>query len=279
MDFKRIILMLSLFFLVFDCYLGYRVYQEYRSAQIRQTDYQQQSIEQRLSARGIAVMTNLSGEHSTGVLTKIEENDVLRDSIDQLVVGSKSFDENGRLNVTFQEPLSLNGRITQSTREIPTDLAQYIAQEYLSKEDLFIQGGAYTQYWYLPASRTLYFWMTATNDLPVVDGSAEIRLQLDENYNIASYSQTYQESFTPLQASTPYELISSKDAIEVLDTRIQTSLPVNSTIIFVNLSYATYKAWDNIKIYLPVWYVVYQGPDGQIGSMSVDAINGKVIRR
>lgn len=270
--------MLCVFFLVFDCYLGYRVYQEFRTSQIRQTDYQQQNIEQRLSARGISVLTSLSDDISTGVLVKTEDNQVLRNSLDQLSVGSTSFDDANRLNVTFQAPLSLNGRIDKSTRELPIDVAQFISQEYLSKSDLFIKGEAYTEYWYLPASRTIFFWMNAVNNVPIIDGTAEIQLQLDENYDIVSYSQTYQESFVPLQEQ-PYELISSKDAIEVLDTRIQTNLPANSTIIFVKLSYVTYKSWDNIKIYLPVWYVVYQGTDGQLGSMSVDAINGKVIRR
>ena len=45
MDFKRIMLMLTLFFLIFDIYLGFRVYQQVQSTTIRQSDFQQQSID------------------------------------------------------------------------------------------------------------------------------------------------------------------------------------------------------------------------------------------
>ena len=82
-----------------------------------------------------------------------------------------------------------------------------------------------------------------------------------------------------LDEDKPYQLITAREAIEVLDTRIQTNLPSNSTIIYVTLSYIKYKEWDEINIYLPVWNVVYQRSEGQTGSMLVDAIKGQVMER
>lgn len=279
MDFKRIIYMLTLFFLMFDVYLGYRVYQQIQVTQVRQSDYQQQSIEQRLSARGITLQSPLSDEQLTGVLIKTEDNHVLRDQMGQLTVNSATYDENGMLTATFESPLSLNGLLTEAMNVLPSEVAVYIRDQYLTQESLFINGDSYTQYWYLPSNRTIIFWMTTPEGIPIVDGSAEIRLQLNENYEIVSYTQTYQEGFVSLDEAKPYKLITAKQAIEVLDTRIQTNLPANSTIIFVALSYVKYKEWDEVNVYVPVWNVVYQRAEGQTGSMSVDAIKGQVIVR
>ncbi|MGX7104959.1 two-component system regulatory protein YycI [Globicatella sanguinis] len=279
MDFKRIMLMLTLFFLIFDIYLGFRVYQQVQSTTIRQSDFQQQSIEQRLQARDITLLSPLNEEEVEGTLIKTEENSVLRDGLNQLTHQQVNFSDENVLTATFDEPLNMEGQITPETSTLPSEVAKFIRDQYLLNDELFIEGGAYTQYWYLPTNRTIVFWMTAINNTPIVDGSAEIKLQLDENYNIASYTQTYQHNFVTLDEDKPYKLITAREAIEVLDTRIQTNLPSNSTIIHVTLSYIKYKEWDEINIYLPVWNVVYQRSEGQTGSMLVDAIKGQVMER
>ncbi|OFK59564.1 hypothetical protein HMPREF2811_00820 [Globicatella sp. HMSC072A10] len=279
MDFKRIMLMLTLFFLIFDIYLGFRVYQQVQSTTIRQSNFQQQSIEQRLQARDITLLSPLNEEEVEGTLIKTEENTVLRDGLNQLTHQQVNFSDENVLTATFDEPLNMEGQITPETSTLPNEVAKFIRDQYLLNDELFIEGGAYTQYWYLPTNRTIVFWMTAINNTPIVDGSAEIKLQLDENYNIASYTQTYQHNFVTLDEDKPYKLITAREAIEVLDTRIQTNLPSNSTIIHVTLSYIKYKEWDEINIYLPVWNVVYQRSEGQTGSMLVDAIKGQVMER
>lgn len=279
MDFKRILLMLCLFFLIFDVYLGFRVFQQVQTTMIRQSDYQQQSIEQRLQARNITLSSQLSNEVLEGVLIKTEDNSVLSSKVSQLTNQTVTIDEENRLSSTFNEPLNLEGRITAEMSTLPSDIAKYIRDAYLLNESFFIEGVAYTQYWYLPTNRTIIFWMSASNNVPIVDGTAEIQLQLDENYNIVSYTQTYQTNFVPLDEEKPYKLITAREAIEVLDTRIQTNLPSNSMIIHVTLSYIKYKEWNEINIYLPVWNVVYQRSEGQTGSMLVDAVKGKVIER
>lgn len=272
-------LMLTLFFLIFDIYLGFRVYQQVQSTTIRQSDFQQQSIEQRLQARDITLLSPLNEEEVEGTLIKTEENSVLRDGLNQLTHQQVNFSDENVLTATFDEPLNMEGQITPETSTLPSEVAKFIRDQYLLNDELFIEGGAYTQYWYLPTNRTIVFWMTAINNTPIVDGSAEIKLQLDENYNIASYTQTYQHNFVTLDEDKPYKLITAREAIEVLDTRIQTNLPSNSTIIHVTLSYIKYKEWDEINIYLPVWSVVYQRSEGQTGSMLVDAIKGQVMER
>lgn len=279
MDFKRIMLMLTLFFLIFDIYLGFRVYQQVQSTTIRQSDFQQQSIEQRLQARDITLLSPLNEEEVEGILIKTEDNTVLRDGLNQLTHQQVNLSDENVLTATFDEPLNMEGQITPETSTLPSEVAKFIRDQYLLNDELFIEGGAYTQYWYLPTNRTIVFWMTAINNTPIVDGSAEIKLQLDENYNIASYTQTYQHNFVTLDEDKPYKLITAREAIEVLDTRIQTNLPSNSTIIHVTLSYIKYKEWDEINIYLPVWNVVYQHSEGQTGSMLVDAIKGQVMER
>src|SRR5574344_1201864 len=279
MDFKRIMLMLTLFFLIFDIYLGFRVYQQVQSTTIRQSDFQQQSIEQRLQARDITLLSPLNEEEVEGILIKTEDNTVLRDGLNQLTHQQVNLSDENVLTATCDEPLNMEGQIAPETSTLPSEVAKFIRDQYLLNDELFIEGGAYTQYWYLPTNRTIVFWMTAINNTPIVDGSAEIKLQLDENYNIASYTQTYQHNFVTLDENKPYKLITAREAIEVLDTRIQTNVPSNSTIIHVTLSYIKYKEWDQINISLPVWDVVYQRSEGQTGSMLVDAIKAQVMER
>ncbi|MBD3949972.1 two-component system regulatory protein YycI [Tuanshanicoccus lijuaniae] len=281
MDFKRIQMMLILFFLIFDVYLGVRIFQEIQETVVRQSDYQQSSLEQRLSARGIVLNSPLDETAVEGVLVKTEDTQYLRTHAQDLSQDALdiTLGDHGNLSATFKKPLDLEGKVTEQMTTLPTEVAKFIHNKYLVNEQLFIKGSQYTQYWYLPATRTIIFWMTAIDNIPIVDGSAEIRLQLDENYNIASYTQTYQTGFAVLDKAKPHRLISARDAVDVLDARIQTNLPSNSTIIHITLSYTKYKEWDEINIYLPVWNVVYQRSDGQTGSMLVDAIKGQVVER
>lgn len=279
MDFKRIILMLTFFFFIFDAYLAYRVYEQYEQTAIRQSDYQQQSIEQRLTDRGISLISNLDSEKISGHLIKSEDNRRLSDQMDQLKNQSAEITEENQLVSTFDTPLPMELQITNSMNALTPEIASYIRDTYLLNNELFINGEAYTQYWYLPSLKTIIFWTTAHNDAPIIDGTSEIRLQLNEDYDIESYTQTLQEDFVVLEEDKPQPLISARDAIGVLDTRIQTNLPSNSTIIHVTLSYVKYKEWEDVNVYLPVWNVVYQKSDGQTGSMWVDAIRGEVVER
>ncbi|MFK8243097.1 MULTISPECIES: two-component system regulatory protein YycI [unclassified Facklamia] len=281
MDFKRIQMMLILFFLIFDVYLGIRIYQEIQETVVRQSDYQQSSLEQRLSARGIVLNSPLDETVVEGVLVKTEDSQYLRTHVQELPEEALDItvNDNGILTAIFPQPLDLGGRINAQMTTLPAEVAQWIHENFLGDPNLFIKGEQYTQYWYLPSTRTIIFWMTAIDNIPIVDGSAEIRIQLDENYNIISYTQTYQSDFVALDETKPRRLITARDAVDVLDARIQTNLPSNSTIIHITLSYTKYKEWDEINIYLPVWNIVYQRSDGQTGSMLVDAIKGQVVER
>lgn len=276
MDFKRIIALLTAFFLVFDGYLAYRVYQQIQVTTVKTRDYQQQSIEQRLTARGIVILNPLSEVNDIGTLMKSEDTQLLRDQMVQLSNQTVSFEEQ-KLISFFEQPLSLNQLVTQEMNVLSPEAAQFIRDNYLLNPQIFIAGEKYTKYWYLPNAKQIIFWMTSENGLPIVDGTSEITLQLNDQFEIVSYTQTYQTDFIMLEEEAPHTLISAKESIEVLDARIQTNLPSNSTIIHVTLSYIRDKKWDGINIYLPVWMVVFQRSEGQTGSMFVDAIKGEVL--
>lgn len=279
MDFKRIMLMLTFFFFIFDVYLIYRVYEQFQLTTVQKSDYQQQNIEQRLADRGITLLSNLENEKKQGFLLKSETDNTLSTKLSTLTNQTVDIDDFGQLSSIFSSPLSLNGLIDQTTNSLTTEVASFIRDHYLLDEQLFISGENYTKFWYLPSTKTIIFWTVAHDGFPIVDGTSEIRLQLNDNYDIASYTQTLQHNFVVLDEEKPYSLISARDAIEVLDTRIQTNLPSNSKIIHVTLSYIKYKHWDEVNVYLPVWNVVYQKSDGPTSSMWVDAIKGQVVER
>lgn len=277
MDFKRIQVVLILFFLIFDGYLSFRVYQQIQATVVRQSDYQQASIEQRLSVRGVTLLTELSDTQSEGYLVKNESNTVLDDTQSDLAFVSTEYDELEQLNVVLDTPIDLSDYINETTSRLSDEAIVYLQQNVLSDASLVIRGEEYVQFMYSPVDLTIVVRMTILNEMPIVDGTGEIVFHLNQQYEIESYTQTYQDEFTVLDEQSPYKLISQKDALEVLDTRIDTNIPSNSEIVAIELSYVRYKEWDHIAIYLPVWNVLFQRSEGQMETMTVDAIKGQVM--
>lgn len=277
MDFKRIQVILILFFLIFDGYLSFRVYQQIQATVVRQSDYQQASIEQRLSVRGVTLLTELSDTQTEGYLVKNESNTVLENTKSELSSVTSEYNEAGQLDVVLDTPIDLSSYINETTSRLSDEAILYLQQTILSDSSLVIRGAEYTEFLYSPIDLTIVARMTILNEMPIVDGTGEIVFHLNRQYQIERYTQTYQDEFTVLDASSPYKLISQKDALEVLDTRIDTNIPSNSEIVAIELSYVRYKEWDHIAIYLPVWNVLFQRSEGQMETMTIDAIKGQVI--
>ncbi|UUX33237.1 two-component system regulatory protein YycI [Fundicoccus culcitae] len=280
MDYKRIQVLLIVFFLVFDIYLVYQL--------LAQVDFGRENvannqdlvkIEERLDSRGITLYQELSTDTESLPLIKADYNTVLQDNAGQLVNQITSVSENGILESTFAETIDLEGLIASDTAGLSLEQASYLMENYLSQDEYFINGDEYRQWWYVPSTRTIIFWMTAYDGAPIVDGSAEIRISLDEDYNMQSYRQTYVTDLVAIEEDEPFDLISQENSLEVLDNRLQTFIPSNAYIVHITLSYAQYTSLNDYQIYSPVWNVVYSYSDGQVGSMLVDAIRGEVLVR
>lgn len=280
MDYKRIQVLLVIFFFVFDVYLFFQlVTQVDMGTNYSAINEEAVTIEERLENRGITLTQELSNETRSLPLVKADYNTVLRDNINQLENQITTLNEIGVLESTFAESVDLEGLITSETSGLSLDQATYLMDNYLSQDEYFINGEDYRQWWYVPSTRMIFFWMPAYSGAPIVDGSAEIRISLDENYNMQSYRQTYQTNLIPIEEDDPFDLISQEDSVEILDNRLQTYIPNNAIIIHVTLSYGNYANYEDYQVFTPVWNVVYSYTDGQVGSMLVDAIRGEVVMR
>lgn len=273
MDFKRIQVVLIIFFLIFDVYLVYMLFS--RSEPVMSYNLSTEvPIEERLTERGISFgELNDQTTHLPFVVT--QQSNVLAENISQLEGQEVSLTQEGILTSRFDEPVDLGLEMDEATTGLTTEQMQAL-NEFLSDSSLFINGDQYRNYWYINTANVIYIRMLAYDGRPIVDGSAEIRIFLDENYMMTGYRQTYQDDITTLQESR--EIISQREAIEIIDERAQTLIPDNSIIHYLTSVYYRSRNLEEFSVYSPAWQLVYDNEEGRF-TLLVDAVTGTVINQ
>lgn len=273
MDFKRIQVVLIIFFLIFDVYLVYMLFS--RSEPVMSYNLSTEvPIEERLTERGISFgELNDQTTHLPFVVT--QQSNVLAENISQLEGQEVSLTQEGILTSRFDEPVDLGLEMDEATTGLTTEQMQAL-NEFLSDSSLFINGDQYRNYWYINTANVIYIRMLAYDGRPIVDGSAEIRILLDENYMMTGYRQTYQDDITTLQESR--EIISQREAIEIIDERAQTLIPDNSIIHYLTSVYYRSRNLEEFSVYSPAWQLVYDNEEGRF-TLLVDAVTGTVINQ
>lgn len=275
MDFNRIQKLLVVFFLAFNVYLVFLLIDRIPLQSQKATDTSATSVIQDMRNRGVIIRPDLSGDTQYLPLIKTEPNNYLREQQAQLKNQRYSLNREGLLTSTFIEPVTLEFEITETTKGISAENAQIFREKYLLDETMFINGQAYGNYWYSNQEGILFCRMTAADGTPIVDGSSEIRIIFDDNFNMIGYTQTYQSDYTVLEE--PKALISSQEAINIIERRIETFLPNDSEIVSANLSYYQSLKTDDFNIYTPAWEIIYYRHEGTIThSVIVDAVKGFV---
>lgn len=275
MDFKRIQIVLISLFLMFDIYLIFLLIGRSPIGFNTENSTSTVNIVQEMRNRGVIIQPDLSGDTEYLSLIKTSPNNVLRSNHSQLKNQHVTTSRDGLLTSTFIEPIELSFEINESTRGISDENANVFREKYLKDETMFIRGEEYRNYWYSNQERILFCRMTAEDGTPIVDGTAEIRIIFDDNFNIIGYTQTYQTGYTALEE--PKALISSQEAIKILDRRIETYLPNDSEIVSTKLSYYQSLNTEEFNVYTPAWEVIYYRHEGTVTqSVIVDAVRGFV---
>lgn len=278
LDYKRIQILLIVIFVLFNGYLSSQLFKKYDNANQLNTQTSYTNIDDDLKDRNISLIEPLNNERVSLPVVKANRQDLLNKHISQLQNQTVTYDQaTATLTSSFAQPIDLGVGLNNQSTGISRDQANVIRENFLKKPDLFIFGDQYTHWWYIPASRTLIFRMSAFDGKAIVDGTAEIRIQLDEQYKMINYVQTYQTDFYQLEE--PIQLISSKEAVTFLDQRIETYLPNDSQIRHISLTYYRSMAVSQFNIYTPAWEIVYYRSDGVTKAMLVDAVRGQVIPR
>lgn len=234
MDFKRTQILLLIFFIFFDAYLAFTLITK---QQVRQTNSGQVtnvSIETQLKNRNIKINQTLSNESYQLPVVKTETSKVL-DKERGTLQGQTARYNNGILQSTFDQPLDLGLGLDRDSKTLTQEQVEDIRRNFLDRPEYFVRGAEYTVWSFSPESRTLTFYMVAYDGYPVLDGSSELRLSFNADFQLREYTQTYQSDFKVLDQ--PIALISVKDALKLLETRVDTYIPDGSTIQQISLGY------------------------------------------
>lgn len=289
MDFKRIQFLLLVFFVIFDLFLAYLLVERGAFGLKFQDPTAQVNPIQEMQDRGVKVRSGvqLTGKMSPLAIIKSTPNTELWSQRQQLENQTVSIDSTGVLTSDFTNPIPLQTSLQKDNRSLTSTDFAWIYEHVLKDPTLFIHGDQYLNHWYSPQDRVIIIRMVTKegnlNDLtddigpvPISDGSAEIRILLDENYNMVSYKQTYQESFMRLEQEKA--LISAYDAIESIENRIDTTLPNDAEIISMTPGYYQSVQTEEFNLYTPAWELIYYRKEsGQSVSVIVDAIKGNVV--
>ncbi len=273
MDFKRIQILLLVFFLIFDAYLVYILYS--RAAEARPVDTAiEYTIEEELKNRGITFQ-NLSKDKVPLPLIKADPMPDLTEAIAKLEGQEAMIDDKSRIVSTFDVPIDLTVKITNQTQNINAADAKKILKDTIKNPKHFVLGDQYHFYRYSSIERAIYFRMNAFKNYKIVDGTAEIKLVLNDQFQVTNYIQSYQKGIKELD--TQVTTISERDALQVVDGRVETFIPNNSKINSTRLSYYRMNNLENFSVYSPVWEIVYTQPDGTMRLIYVEATRGTIL--
>lgn len=273
MDFKRIQIVLVFFFLVFDVYLLFMLFSRAEVAGTPSEEIEL-TIEENLSNRGVS-FSELSTDKYQLPFVVSETSNHLAENISQLEVPEVSVNQEGVLTTTLSEPMDLGLGLTTETTGLSTEQRQSL-QDILEDPALFISGEMYRNIWYVNSEKVIYARMTAYDGSPIVDGTAEIRINLNDNFMMTGYSQTYQGNIVELEKER--SILSEREALEIIDRRVETLIPDDSTIHYSILVYYRQTELDGLNVYSPAWQIVYDNVNGRF-TLLVDGIRGNTVNR
>ena len=104
-----------------------------------------------------------------------------------------------------------------------------------------------------------------------------MRLSFNADFQLREYTQTYQSDFKVLDQ--PIALISVKDALKLLETRVDTYIPDGSTIQQISLGYYRTVNLQDFDVYTPVWEITYSQDEASSRTVLVDAVEHQVVTK
>ena len=276
MDFKRTQILLLVFFIFFDAYLAFTLITKQQVRQTNRAEVTNVSIETQLKNRNIKINQTLSNESYQLPIVKAETSQVLEKERGTLQ-GQTARYNNGVLQSTFDQALDLGLGLDRDSKTLTQEQVEAIRHNFLDRPEYFVRGAEYTVWSYSPESRTLTFYMVAYDGYPVVDGTSELRLSFNADFQLREYTQTYQSDFKVLDQ--PISLISIKDALKLLEKRVDTYIPDGSTIQQISLGYYRTVNLQEFDVYTPVWEITYSQDEASTRTVLVDAVEHQVVTK
>lgn len=111
------------------------------------------------------------------------------------------------------------------------------------------------------------------NSIPIGDSTGSITFNLNPDYEVISYEQTFAGA-AEVQGNSR-SVISQKRAVEAL--YLNNQIPANSTVRKVQLTYFRTLSLSDMDIYSPMWYIEIEIANSLVEIRRVDALTGSII--
>lgn len=261
MNFKKIIWIFFLAFIVLDIFLVY--------SYVQQNDYVDSTTNTTSSDTGDSILKSIHNDQiTTGKISKAKgagyyiasaNNDELRDKADQLNYVSWSYNSH-RLTVNFATMIKLG-----ADREKTLD-------DLVAKPSQVINGKEYRYAAGLSSKNTVVYTQMIHGQ-PVYSNAGQIRFTIKNGY-VTGYTQGYLSKVQTLREKK--ETISQQRALMWLYQ--YNKLPSNSTVVWSALGYTKLLAVNNNTIYIPTWnFYIKNNSSGNYYYRRINAFTGTVM--
>lgn len=193
---------------------------------------------------------------------------LLEEKMAETDIYSGTLNEEGVYYTSFpSNPIQLKGNPVDGF----TDTDYEIIRAYVTSSEV-MYGAEYSGTQYDEKGRRFVLYQYI-DGIPIVDGSSEISLFVNEKGEIYSYQQTYAGPIT--RQGNALNLIDGKRAIELLfiNNEIREGFEIEKPI----LTYQRALHLEDLSMYSPVWLIdVIRSSERD--NFRVDAVNGTIIR-
>ena len=262
MDFRRIKIIFIITFAALNIYLLSVLLEKNATTLSFGSESTTLNIEEAMKADDIEFPT-LSTDQEKIPLLKTDKGVTLETDQSKLVNQTTVF-EDGVLFSTLSEPIPLEIDAEELAIVDRTPITDFILQGNV------LNGAEYSFLTYLPLRRQLVYAQVA-NNIPIGDSTGSITFNLDPDYEVISYEQTFAGE-AEVQGNSR-TVISQKRAVEAL--YLNNQIPANSTVRAVQLTYYRTLSLSDMDIYSPMWYIEIENAPVEI--RRVDALTGSII--
>ena len=264
MDFRRIKIIFIITFAALNIYLLSVLLEKNATTLSFGSESTTLNIEEAMKADDIEFPT-LSTDQEKIPLLKTDKGVTLETDQSKLVNQTTVF-EDGVLFSTLSEPIPLEIDAEELAIVDRTPITDFILQGNV------LNGAEYSFLTYLPRRRQLVYAQVA-NNIPIGDSTGSITFNLDPDYEVISYEQTFAGE-AEVQGNSR-TVISQKRAVEAL--YLNNQIPANSTVRAVQLTYYRTLSLSDMDIYSPMWYIEIEIENAPVEIRRVDALTGSII--
>lgn len=264
MDTKKIVNIFIIAFLLLNAYLLYAYYNRYNLQSVS-TATNTIDLTSEMESFGIDLPIF---EEAPDEMYSMQANrhNLLAERVEDLSGQAGSISADGSLYTSFlTDPIDLEGNDVESFTE--SDLATL--RDFVANGPVLF-GEAYEYTHFDPDSNSFVF-CHIVDEYPVVDGTSEINLFLDNEGNIFSYHQTFAGPM--IEQGQPLNLISPQEAVEVLYQNNQ--IPSGSTVEKPRMTYQRMLYLEDLSMYSPTWLIHIETSSGQV-EHRVNAVDGQI---